>query len=89
MERRKEASATDRTLMSQLPSSPLSGSHRVELELNDWRVTSTGRCFLQRPTGLDASQPEASSPHILASMFRWDDWVSRIPESEGSAWLAL
>jgi hypothetical protein len=33
--------------------------------------------------------PEAGSSHILASMFRWDDWVSRIPESEGSAWLAL
>jgi hypothetical protein len=45
MERGKEASATDRTLMSQLPSGPLSGSHRVELELNDWRVTSTGALF--------------------------------------------
>src|SRR5437899_10112583 len=31
-----------------------------------------------------ASGPEAMSPHILASMFRWDDWVFRIPESEGS-----
>jgi hypothetical protein len=31
----------------------------------------------------------SGSPHILASMFRWDDSVSRIPESEESAWLAL
>src|SRR5579864_3399892 len=26
--------------------------------------------------------------HILASRFRWDDWASRLPGSEGSAWLA-
>jgi hypothetical protein len=44
----------------------------------------------REPLGPDSTPAglEARSPHILASMFRWDDWVSRIPESEGPAWLA-
>ena len=45
----------------------------------------------REPLGPDSTPagPEARSPHIMASMFRWDDWVSRIPEWEESAWRAL
>ena len=66
------------------------------LPLANRTLSSAGLPFLKAvqerrgPLGPDSTPAglDARSPHILASMFRWDDGVSRIPESEGSAWLA-